>query len=89
MTPDAHAIDIVIPTIGRPSLVPLLTRLAAAECDALGKVIVVDDSGGGLVADRRRAPARTTVLRTKAGGGRPPPQRRMAALRCRVRRFPR
>jgi len=69
MTPAVLAIDIVIPTVGRPSLAPLLTRLAAAECEALGQVIVVDDSGGGLVKIGGAAPARTTVLRTTGRRG--------------------
>src|SRR3954451_11857223 len=69
MTADALAIDIVIPTVGRPSLAPLLMRLAAAECDALGRVIVVDDSGGGPVEIGDGAPAPTTVLRTEGRRG--------------------
>ena len=61
------AVDIVIPSIGRPSLAALLARL---ERDRLpGRVIVVDDSVGGAVELPERAPLGTVVVRTAGGAG--------------------
>ena len=39
----APVIDVVVPTVGRPSLVPLLERLVADRPSPTGAVIVVDD----------------------------------------------
>jgi glycosyltransferase involved in cell wall biosynthesis len=68
MTRGAAVVDVVIPTVGRPSLTLLLARLAEADDGSLGQVIVVDDSGGGLL-EIATAPACTTVVRTRGRQG--------------------
>jgi glycosyltransferase involved in cell wall biosynthesis len=65
---DATAeVDIVIPSLGRASLAPLLKRLGGWPLVVSGRVIVVDDSGAGSVDVPDGAPAGTVVIRT---GGR-------------------
>jgi glycosyltransferase involved in cell wall biosynthesis len=60
-------VDIVIPSLGRASLAPLLERLGETPCS--GRVIVVDDSGTDRVALPQGAPAGTVVIRTDGRRG--------------------
>ena len=66
-------IDLVIPTIGRPSLAVLLAALAAGEGPAPGRIILVDDRRDDrqpLLADDIPAAlaSRVSVLRGRAAG---------------------
>ena len=61
----APSYDVVVPTVGRASLLDLLDALAAGSGPAPGRVLVVDDSAQGL--SLRPAP-RVEVLRGRAGG---------------------
>jgi len=56
------AVDVVIPTLGRPSLRPLLGALG----DVTGRLIVVDDRRG--VREPLTVPTGTIVLRGRAAG---------------------
>ena len=65
--------DVVIPTIGRPSLVTLLRRLDAAPALGPGRVILVDDRrrprGALLSGDvPPDVSARITILRSRGAG---------------------
>jgi len=67
--PSAVDVDVVIPSIGRASLGPLLQRLATAGWPSFGRVIVVDDSGAGRVELPDGAPAGAVVLHTAGRQG--------------------
>ena len=69
-------VDIVIPTVGRPSLTTLLDRLDRQPRPWRGRVIVVDDSEDGRVVLPPSAPADAVVVRT--GGRRGPAAARNA-----------
>ena len=43
MNAEVPLYDVVVPTIGRPTLVPLVDRLLADNRRTLGRVVVVDD----------------------------------------------
>jgi histidinol-phosphate phosphatase family protein len=62
------SVDLVVPTIGRPSLAALLAALAAADGPLPGQILLVDD---------RRDPARPLL----SGGAPPQLAARMVALR--------
>ncbi|HWB73014.1 MAG TPA: HAD-IIIA family hydrolase [Egibacteraceae bacterium] len=68
----APSVDVVVPTVGRPSLVALLRSLADARGPLPGRVLVVDDRPAATVALTtavpRRLAARTAVLRGRPGG---------------------
>jgi len=73
---DSVSFDVVIPTIGRPSLVALLTALAGGGVPPPRRILVVDnrrDRGRPLLTDTAAVAARdlpaplTVVPGTKAG----------------------
>jgi histidinol-phosphate phosphatase family protein len=66
-SPGALAIDVVIPTVGRPSLGPLLAGLVADPPSVQGTIVVVDDRRGSQPA--LDVPEGVVVLRS---GGRGP-----------------
>lgn len=79
-----NLVDIVIPTIGRPSLVELLQSLASARGKLLGDIIVVDDRRNPA-ADLRfdGVPARLIErIRVIRSGGRGPAVARNAGWRA-------
>jgi histidinol-phosphate phosphatase family protein len=66
-------VDLVVPTIGRPSLATLLAALAAADGALPGRIVLVDDRRQAttpLLADAPppRLARRLTVLRGRAAG---------------------
>jgi histidinol-phosphate phosphatase family protein len=68
------SVDVVIPTLGRPSLATLLTALATADGPLPGEIILVDDrrppEATPLLSDGApaRLASRVRVLRGRAGG---------------------
>jgi histidinol-phosphate phosphatase family protein len=70
-------VDVVVPTIGRPSLQRLLTQLRAIDHPALGRVVVVDDrrvDGPSLAQDG--------VVVARSGGRGPAAARNVGWHRC-------
>jgi histidinol-phosphate phosphatase family protein len=70
-------VDVVVPTIGRPSLARLLSQLRAIDHEALGRVVVVDDrraNGSSLAHDG--------VVVARSGGRGPAAARNVGWHRC-------
>ncbi|MBD0290622.1 MAG: glycosyltransferase, partial [Thermoleophilia bacterium] len=72
---ETPSVDVVIPTVGRPTLRTLLEALAAARGPCPRRVLVVDDTGGdaplpavpGLPYERLRGPGRGPAAARNAG----------------------
>jgi histidinol-phosphate phosphatase family protein len=64
-------VDLVVPTLGRPSLAALLAALARADGPLPGRIILVDDrrdAARPLLAAPARLAARVSVMRGRAAG---------------------
>ena len=74
--------DVVIPTIGRLNLAPLLSSLLAETGDAVGRVVVVDDRPEGEVTDPLALRVHDRRVRVHTSGGRGPAAARNVGIRA-------
>jgi len=75
--------DVVIPTVGRPSLAPLLDALAAQPAPLPGRIWVVDDARGPSTAHlTSHSEAKGAVIEVLRTGGRGPAAARNAGWRA-------
>jgi glycosyltransferase involved in cell wall biosynthesis len=85
MTADAHCFDVVVPTVGRASLVRLLEALDASDGPRPQRVVLVDDrpdARRALVADADVPLGLSDRLQVVLGGGRGPAAARNAGWRA-------
>ena len=74
--------DVVIPTIGRLNLAPLVSSLLAETADAVGRVVVVDDRPEGEVTDPLALRVHDRRVRVHTSGGRGPAAARNVGIRA-------